>query len=43
MTELTIVASANPGCAMHLTAGGATVMHPLDIVDELLGSTGGRR
>ena len=43
MTEPTILASANPGCAMHLTAGGATVMHPLDIVDELLGSPGGRR
>ena len=31
-----VVASANPGCAMHLRAGGATVMHPLDIVDELI-------
>ena len=32
----TVVASANPGCAMHLTTGGATVMHPLDIVADLL-------
>lgn len=31
-----VVASANPGCSMHLIAGGATVMHPLDIVAELL-------
>ncbi len=33
----TVVASANPGCSMHLGAAGATVMHPLDIVDELIG------
>jgi glycolate oxidase iron-sulfur subunit len=32
----TVVASANPGCSMHLIAGGATVMHPLDIVDDLM-------
>jgi glycolate dehydrogenase iron-sulfur subunit len=31
----TVVASANPGCSMHLAAGGVTVMHPLDVVDEL--------
>lgn len=31
----TVVASANPGCSMHLAAAGATVMHPMDIVDEL--------
>ena len=35
-SEATVVASANPGCAMHLIAGGATVMHPLDIVDNLM-------
>ncbi|CAB4867405.1 unannotated protein [freshwater metagenome] len=32
----TVVASANPGCSMHLAAGGATVLHPLDIVNELM-------
>lgn len=32
-----VVASANPGCSMHLAAAGATVMHPLDIVDQLIG------
>jgi len=31
-----VVASANPGCSMHLAAAGANVMHPLDIVDQLL-------
>jgi glycolate oxidase iron-sulfur subunit len=25
------VVSANPGCALHLAAGGATVRHPLEI------------
>jgi len=35
-SEATVVASANPGCSMHLIAGGATVMHPLDIVDDLM-------
>src|SRR3954447_16482551 len=32
----TVVASANPGCSMHLAAAGVNVMHPLDIVDQLL-------
>jgi len=32
----TVVASANPGCSMHLAAAGATVMHPLDIVADLM-------
>jgi glycolate oxidase iron-sulfur subunit len=32
----TVVASANPGCSMHLAAAGVTVMHPLDIVAELM-------
>ena len=36
-TAADVVASANPGCSMHLAAAGATVMHPLDIVDELIG------
>ncbi|MGH9270979.1 MAG: (Fe-S)-binding protein, partial [Ilumatobacteraceae bacterium] len=32
----TVVASANPGCAMHLGAAGVTVRHPVDIVAEAL-------
>lgn len=32
----TVVASANPGCAMHLAAAGLTVRHPMDIVAEAL-------
>ena len=31
-----VVASANPGCAMHLAAAGVTVRHPIDIVAEAL-------
>jgi glycolate oxidase iron-sulfur subunit len=31
-----IVASANPGCAMHLAAAGVEVRHPVDIVAEAL-------
>ncbi len=31
-----IVASANPGCAMHLAAAGVDVRHPVDIVAEAL-------
>ena len=27
-----MVASANPGCAMHLAAAGVTVRHPMDLV-----------
>lgn len=32
----TIVASANPGCAMHLASAGLDVRHPLDLVAEVL-------
>ncbi len=32
----TIVASANPGCAMHLAAAGVDVRHPMDLVAEAL-------
>ncbi len=32
-----IVASANPGCTIHLANAGVTVRHPLEIVDEMLG------
>jgi glycolate oxidase iron-sulfur subunit len=35
-----VVASANPGCQLHLAAAGVDVRHPLEIVDACLG---GRR
>ena len=31
-----VVASANPGCAMHLAAAGVTVRHPMDLVAEAI-------
>ncbi len=31
-----IVASANPGCALHLAAAGVTVRHPVEIIDEAI-------
>jgi glycolate oxidase iron-sulfur subunit len=31
-----LVASANPGCAMHLIAGGLDVRHPADLLAETL-------
>jgi glycolate oxidase iron-sulfur subunit len=31
-----VVASANPGCAMHLAAVGLTVKHPAELVEEAL-------
>lgn len=31
-----VVASANPGCVMHLAAAGVAVRHPLQYVDEAL-------
>jgi glycolate oxidase iron-sulfur subunit len=37
-----VVASANPGCAMHLAAAGLDVRHPVEIIDEVLGGAGGR-
>ncbi len=30
------VASANPGCLLHLQAGGMAVRHPMEIVDDLM-------
>jgi glycolate oxidase iron-sulfur subunit len=33
-----VVASANPGCAFHLAAGGATVRHPMELVWEAVRS-----
>lgn len=35
-TGCAVVASANPGCAMHLGASGLTVRHPLDLLAEAL-------
>lgn len=35
----TLVASANPGCAMHLTAGGARVRHPIELLAAAMGCT----
>ena len=35
--EKTLVASANPGCLMHLQAAGLVVKHPVDILAEALG------
>ena len=31
-----VVASANPGCAMHLAAAGLTVRHPAELVAATL-------
>jgi glycolate oxidase iron-sulfur subunit len=31
-----LVASANPGCAMHLAAAGARVRHPMELVAEAI-------
>ncbi len=36
-TGATTVASANPGCAMHLRAAGLDVRHPVDLVAEAMG------
>ncbi len=35
-----VVASANPGCAMHLAAAGIIVRHPMDLVAEAIGASG---
>jgi glycolate oxidase iron-sulfur subunit len=32
-----VVASANPGCALHLAAAGLTVRHPVELLEETLG------
>lgn len=38
----TVVASANPGCALHLAVAGLEVRHPVELVAEALGrSLGG--
>jgi glycolate oxidase iron-sulfur subunit len=33
-TGASVVASANPGCAMHLAAAGLDVRHPVELIDE---------
>lgn len=38
-----VVASANPGCQMHLCAAGVDARHPLVVVDEVLGLAEGGR
>jgi glycolate oxidase iron-sulfur subunit len=35
-----VVASANPGCSMHLSAGGAATVHPISLVARSLGLGG---
>lgn len=32
----TVVASANPGCTLHLAAGGVNVVHPVELIDQAL-------
>ncbi len=31
-----VVASANPGCTMHLAAGGCATLHPIELIDRAL-------
>ena len=38
-TGAPVVASANPGCAMHLAAAGLDVRHPVEIIAEAIGGT----
>lgn len=35
----TVVASANPGCSLHLAAAGLDVRHPLELIDEALAAS----
>ena len=37
-TDSFVVASANPGCAMHLAAAGLDVRHPAELLEERLGT-----
>ena len=39
-TGAPVVASANPGCAMHLAAAGLDVRHPVEIIDQAIGHGG---
>lgn len=38
----TVVASANPGCAMHLSAAGVKVVHPMEVLDDAIRASRGR-
>ena len=38
----TVVASANPGCAMHLAAAGFNVRHPVELIDDAIRGSHGR-
>jgi glycolate oxidase iron-sulfur subunit len=38
-TGAPVVASANPGCVMHLRAAGLDVRHPVEIIDAAIGGT----
>jgi glycolate oxidase iron-sulfur subunit len=31
-----VIASANPGCALHLAAAGLDVRHPLQLIEEAI-------
>jgi glycolate oxidase iron-sulfur subunit len=37
-----VVASANPGCVMHLASAGLDVRHPFELIDDALGGRDGR-
>ncbi|MHB1924827.1 MAG: (Fe-S)-binding protein, partial [Acidimicrobiales bacterium] len=39
-TGASVVASANPGCAMHLAAAGLDVRHPVELLDEAIARAG---
>ncbi len=35
-----VVASANPGCSMHLAGAGASTVHPMELIDRALRAEG---
>lgn len=35
-SEAQVVASANPGCSLHLAAAGVGVLHPMELIDRAL-------
>jgi len=37
-----VVASANPGCSMHLTAAGVATVHPIELVHRAIGESANR-
>lgn len=38
-----VVASANPGCSMHLAAAGVPAVHPMELIDAALQATDAQR